>query len=123
MNLIKHCVLFLFYSAKPIVKEDFDQILKEPMEVDDMEVNEEKKALILQLQMQLRNEEMSLLLMKKIRQSQVLAEQAKEAATKEATAKEAAAKDIAAKEAAAKEALAKASLNNSNFQRYVDFIC
>ena len=73
-------------SKAPIatVKEDLkiDQILKEPMEVDDMEVNDEKKALILQLQMQLRNEEMSLLLMKKIRQSQVLAEQAKEAAAK-----------------------------------------
>lgn len=40
----------------------------------------EKKALIRQLQTQLRNEEMSLVLLKKIRQSQVLAEQAKEAA-------------------------------------------
>lgn len=43
------------------------------------EVLEEKKALIRQLQTRLRNEEMSLVLLKKIRQSQVLAEQAKEA--------------------------------------------
>lgn len=42
----------------------------------------EKQALIRQLQTQLRNEEMSLVLLKKIRQSQVLAEQAKEAAAK-----------------------------------------
>jgi len=44
-----------------------------------LEVLEERKALIRQLQTQLRNEEMSLVLLKKIRQSQVLAEQAKEA--------------------------------------------
>ena len=44
-----------------------------------MEVLEERKTLILQLQTQLRNEEMSLVLLKKIRQSQVLAAQAKEA--------------------------------------------
>ena len=44
------------------------------------EVFEEKTALIRHLQTQLRNEEMSLVLLKKIRQSQVLAEQAKEAA-------------------------------------------
>lgn len=43
------------------------------------EVLAEKQALIRQLQTQLRNEEMSLVLLKKIRQSQVLAEQAKEA--------------------------------------------
>ena len=43
---------------------------------------EEKTALIRHLQTQLRNEEMSLVLLKKIRQSQVLAEQAKEAAAK-----------------------------------------
>ena len=46
------------------------------------EVFEEKTALIRHLQTQLRNEEMSLVLLKKIRQSQVLAEQAKEAAAK-----------------------------------------
>ena len=46
------------------------------------EVLEEKTALIRHLQTQLRNEEMSLVLLKKIRQSQVLAEQAKEAAAK-----------------------------------------
>lgn len=44
-----------------------------------MDVLEERKTLIRQLQTQLRNEEMSLVLLKKIRQSQVLAEQAKEA--------------------------------------------
>ena len=44
-----------------------------------LDVLEERKALIRQLQTQLRNEEMSLVLLKKIRQSQVLAEQAKEA--------------------------------------------
>ena len=43
---------------------------------------EDKQALIRQLQTQLRNEEMSLVLLKKIRQSQVLADQAKEAAAK-----------------------------------------
>lgn len=43
------------------------------------ELELEKKALIRQLQTRLRNEEMSLVLLKKIRQSQVLAEQAKEA--------------------------------------------
>jgi len=44
-----------------------------------VDVLEERKTLIRQLQTQLRNEEMSLVLLKKIRQSQVLAEQAKEA--------------------------------------------
>ena len=43
-----------------------------------VDVLEERKTLIRQLQTQLRNEEMSLVLLKKIRQSQVLAEQAKE---------------------------------------------
>lgn len=43
------------------------------------EVLKERKALIRKLQTQLRNEEMSLVLLKKIRQSQVMAEQAKTA--------------------------------------------
>ena len=44
-----------------------------------MDVLEERTTRIRKLQTQLRNEEMSLVLLKKIRQSQVLAEQAKEA--------------------------------------------
>ena len=43
------------------------------------DVLKERKALIRKLQTQLRNEEMSLVLLKKIRQSQVMAEQAKAA--------------------------------------------
>ena len=43
------------------------------------DVLKERKALIRKLQTQLRNEEMSLVLLKKIRQSQVMAEQAKTA--------------------------------------------
>ena len=46
------------------------------------EVLKERKALIRKLQTQLRNEEMSLVLLKKIRQSQVMAEQAKAEAAK-----------------------------------------
>eukprot|EP00094_Tigriopus_californicus_P011514 TCALIF_11119-PA protein Name:"Similar to Gatad2a Transcriptional repressor p66 alpha (Mus musculus)" AED:0.20 eAED:0.20 QI:315/0.5/0.42/0.57/1/0.85/7/0/619 len=47
---------------------------------------EEKRLLIKKLQTQLRNEEMSLVLLKKIRQSQVLAEQAAAASAAKATA-------------------------------------
>ena len=82
-------VVSLSYFIDPLVIVEFlsddNLVIKNiPLKFQELsaEVLKERKALIRKLQTQLRNEEMSLVLLKKIRQSQVMAEQAKAEAAK-----------------------------------------
>ena len=71
-NWLSLCGMYYYFISNCL---NFSIVLQE-LSAD---VLKERKALIRKLQTQLRNEEMSLVLLKKIRQSQVMADQAKAA--------------------------------------------